>query len=322
MLGLKGISAEIIAHSISDHGREIITYQLHYPRIIHSEFMTHRMLSKNASSSRAIPVDRMLEYISKQTAEPIEWGKAKAGMQSDGSHDGEITFEADDGEILTGFSPEEAWEYACATAIEISRGFHNAGYHKQVANRLTEAFQFINVVVTGTDWDNFFYLRHHKDADPTIAELARIMYNAKEESGAETLFAGEYHTPYVDHVRETQTGNLLYRTNGEAVSVEEAIKISISCCAQVSYRLNDNTLQKALTLYDKLITMKPAHASPTEHVATPFSEDDYLNRYSLVVQAKELGLDIPQIMYSANFNGWTQFRKSIPNENFTEKFVK
>jgi len=319
--GLKGITASIIAHSISPDGQEILTYQLHYPRIIHSEFMTHRMLSKNASSSRAIPVNKIMEYISSNTAEPVEWGKNQAGMQADGTHDGLISFEADDGEILTDFTPEEAWEYACNSALAISKGFADAGYHKQIANRLTEPFQFINVVTTGTDWNNFFYLRHHSDADPTIAELARIMYECYKESTPELLLSGEYHTPYVEHERGNG-GIIHYVSNGDRLKLEDAIKVSISCCAQVSYRNNDNSLEKALTLYDRLVTMKPAHASPTEHVATPFNDVELNIRKGLLEVSKDAKLDLPQIMYSGNFCGFTQFRKTIKDENFLGKFVK
>lgn len=318
--GLKGITASIVAHSISPDGQEILTYQLHYPRIIHSEFMTHRMLSKNASSSRAIPVDKILSYISMNTAEPVEWGKNQAGMQADGVHDAPLTVETDDGSFVE-MTIEEAWEYACGTALAISKSISDAGYHKQIANRLTEPFQFINVVTTGTDWNNFFYLRHHSDADPTIAELARVMYECYKESTPELLISGEYHTPYVEHNRKAD--NILqYISNDQVLTIEEAIKVSISCCAQVSYRKNDNSLEKALTLYDRLVTMKPAHASPTEHVATPFNAIELNIRKGLLDVAKDAKLDLPQIMYSGNFAGFTQFRKTIDGENFLGKFVK
>ncbi len=324
MKGLKGITAEVVAYSINQFGEELLTYQLHYPRIIHSEFMTHRMLSKNASSSRAIPVDKQLAYISKNTAMPVQWGKNQAGMQADGEHTGLITFDDDFGIPIKPMTPEDAWEYLCLTAIDVSKGFSDAGYHKQVANRLTEPFQFINVVVSGTDWNNFFYLRHHEDADPTIAELARIMYEAKQEATPKELLHGEYHTPYVQSIRVG--GDLKYFTedngNSTEISVEEAIKVSISCCAQVSYRNQDTSLEKALTLYDRLITMKPAHASPTEHVATPFSDIEYQNRTATLFYADAHDLDLPQVMYSGNFKGWSQFRKTIDGENFTEEFVK
>ena len=316
--GKCGIHATVIAHSVNPYGKELVTYQLLYPRFIHSEFMTHRMISKNASSSRAIPVETQIKHIQENIAMPVSWGKNQAGMQAGDENDEMVGLYDNDGYYYE-LPKEYAWENACTESIRIAEGFVEAGYHKQVVNRLLEPYTYINTVASGTDWDNFFYLRYHKDADPTFQELAKVMYEAYTESVPELLQEGEYHTPYVDHIRSPYSG-LEYSSNDEQIELEDAIKISVSCCAQASYRKNDTSLSKALVIYDKLITSKPAHSSPTEHVATPFGIDEHFNRRNAYENLKAVGIDAPMIMYSGNFNTWTQYRKTIDGECFSSKF--
>ena len=75
--GKGGISAKIIADSVSPAGKRVTTYELNYPRFVHAEFMTHRLFSRNAASSRAIPVPKMIDNIKANTAMPIpSWGSS------------------------------------------------------------------------------------------------------------------------------------------------------------------------------------------------------------------------------------------------------
>jgi len=333
--GKGGIYAQVIADSINVWGQRITTFQLHYHRYIHAEFMTHRMFSRNASSSRAIPVKSMIEYIQELPATPIHWGLNQAGMQADGENNelvnvGNVHFAPDGTPNPYSDTKEEAWLDAMHSATFYQQAFFEAGYHKQIVNRLSETFQFMNTIVTATDYDNFFFLRCHPDAQPEIQELAHCMYNARQDSEPELLHNGEYHTPYVAHFRD-EDNTLSYRSVHSFIPVEDALKISVSCCAQVSYRKNDTSLEKALSIYDRLVGMKPLHASPFEHIATPFSEGEHIGRsaaaYSLFVElsnyytGKQAGSMSDQVMYSANFKGWTQLRKGLKGENYIEKFT-
>lgn len=139
------ISAIVIADTISPAGKRITTLQLRYPRMVHSEFMTHRVFSRNASSSRAIPVERLIEDVLRDTAMPIHWGKNQPGMQARKKHDAPVLLDG------TFVSNENAWLAARDQAIEAARAFTKAGYHKQIVNRLLEPFAHINVVVTATE---------------------------------------------------------------------------------------------------------------------------------------------------------------------------
>ena len=81
-----------------------------------------------------------------------------------------------------------------------SNGFAEAGYHKQIANRITEPYQFIKVVLTTTEHENWFKLRLANDADPTVKALGEAMLKAYTEAESEVLTDKVWHTPYVDHI--------------------------------------------------------------------------------------------------------------------------
>jgi|SRR5690554_1422018 len=305
--GKGGISATIVADSVSPSGKRITTFELDYPRFCHSEFMTHRLFSRNAASSRAIPVPKMIEHIKNNTAMPIHWGAHQKGMQADNECNNFVA------EYGVEFSREDWWDMARDMAIAYADRFHEAGYHKQIVNRLLEPFQFIKVVCTATEYDNFFWLRNHKDAQPEIKELAACMWEAREKSKPNLIFNGEWHLPYVSLGRDF-VGQSYYflheqQENGQQfekhLSLEDAIKVSASCCAQVSYRLTDNSVEKALKIYQMLVESKPVHASPFEHQAYPMDDETDLDSMGVSGYNKRLGY------FSGNFFGWVQHRQLI-----------
>lgn len=313
--GKGNISATIIAHSKSAvDGKEIITYELEYHRYIHSELMTHRTFSRNAASSRAIPVSKMIDLVRTSPATPIHWGKNQAGMQADK----EI-------ENVNGSGIEKWWKdcaiQACNEAHEMTT---NLGLHKQITNRLLEPFQMIKVVVTATEWDNFFWLRFHKAAQPEIQELARCMLVAKKRSVAEVLQVGEWHTPYVDHWRdEDGLKYILEDEDGQGFfcNIQDALKVSASCCAQVSYRKTDDSLEKADKVWQMLTTDERTHSSPTEHQATPIKAMP--TSFGMDLDAWDIPDGVTHIdvddgnCWSNNFCGWIQHRALITNNNCT-----
>ena len=78
------ISAKVICDSINEQGVRLTTFEIEYPRFILAELNTHRQLSRNSSSSRAIPIKKMLSTVDDNMAVPVYWGNAKSGMQADG----------------------------------------------------------------------------------------------------------------------------------------------------------------------------------------------------------------------------------------------
>lgn len=251
------ITAKIIADTICA-GARITTMQLRYPRFVHAEFMTHRVFSRNASSSRAIPVERLIQDVIVDPAVPIHWGKNEPGMQAREEHDAPVVFRYDS------VCAEDAWLRARDVAIDAARRYAKAGYHKQVVNRLLEPFSHINVVVTATDWENFFELRDHEDAQPEIQVLARAMRIAMADSEPTDE---RIHLPYCSNEDYSQ---LVMEFGFLGVELA-AMKVSAARCARVSYLTHDGKvplLAADLGLYERLAGGVPFHASPLEHQAT------------------------------------------------------
>ncbi|AXN57794.1 putative flavin-dependent thymidylate synthase [Serratia phage vB_SmaM-Kashira] len=316
--GRGNIFVKVIADSKVRENKEqkarVTTFELTYPRIIHAELMTHRVLTKNAMSSRAVPIATMIELVRSQPAMPVEWGSNNPGMRSMNLLGEEETAKAKELWI-------EASEFACQKAEELAA----LNAHKQIANRLLEPFQFMRTIVTGTDWNNFRWLRVDKDADPTFYELAKVMMAAMDQSHPETLKFGQWHTPYVEHCEGGAPGTFGYYVTDEEdqrvmLTKEEALAISASCCAQVSYRRLNSTKDKALDIYGRLLSGNKVHASPFEHQATPLPYHMYekkpLNGVALPPWNWPKGVThVSREMeyFSGNLRGFIQHRQLLEN---------
>lgn len=247
------ISAKIILDSISPFSDiRLTTMELTYPRFIHAEFMTHRMFSRNAASSRAIPTKKMIKMVEKNPAMPIYWGKNKRGMAAGEELNNEEIREA-----------EALWLAGRDAAVLCARELYEVGMHKQIVNRILEPWKHITVICTATDWSNFYNLRRHSDAQPEIHMLADKMYEAQETS---IPLERIWHTPYI---QEDEDG------------LDEVIKpkVSTARCARVSYLTHDGnrSIEKDLQLFERLLSGSGhGHWSPFEHVAKADVEDPYL----------------------------------------------
>lgn len=300
-------SAKIIEHSIAENGKPLITYQLSYPRFIHAEAKTHRVLrsgddiievleevslmddpnlSRNASSSRAIPVKKMIERTLADPAFFVHIGKNQAGMQAK---------EEVSDEIKEKFEAE--WiELAHIVASHSERWATQYGIHKQVANRALEPWQHISVVVTATEWENFFELRNHTDAQPEIRDLAEKMLAALEQSTPvlrtrDRLHESGWHLPYVSGAERE-----IYQDQPEYLA-----QLSSARCARTSYLNHDGSFPdgaKDVQLFKDLVGGVPLHASPTEHQGYP------------------LPLATQQ---SKNFFGWRQHRELVEHSIYGPK---
>ncbi len=265
------IETRIIADSLNPVGNRLTTYVLTYPRFIHSEVMTHRMFSRNASSSRAIPVKTMIDKVLANPASPISWGKNEKGMQSSK----ELCKEDRAKAILV-------WNEAMLDAVKHAKRMMDLGVHKQIVNRIIEPYSHITTILTGTEFNNFFNLRAHEDAQPEFEELAFQMVDAYLTSQPKWLCAGEWHLPFCDQYTD-------------AHSIETLKKISTARCARVSYLNFEGNIDyaKDVVLHDDL--MSSGHWSPFEHPAEALDNSD---RYG-------------------NFTGYKQYRKFFSNENRT-----
>lgn len=260
----KQISATVIKHSISRADAPIATLSLVYPRFIHSEFMTHRVFSRNAMSSRAVPVAKMIEQVRNDPATPIHWGANRPGMQANGEVSEEHKFLAQD-----------HWRRAAWFAADTAESMAELGLHKQVVNRILEPFQWMHTIVTSTEWDNFFMLRCHEAAEPNMRALAEAMRTALMNSKP---VVRDTHLPYFD---ETEFMDVQ--------SIERAAMVSAARCARVSYLNHDGSnpvIEKDLMLANSL--KEANHASPFEHIAFAAGADVRSRNFTGWTQFREV----------------------------------
>lgn len=286
---------KIVADSISRDGKRITTFQLRYWRGIHSEFMTHHAIAKNAGSSRARPSLAIIEQVRSDPWSPLHWGKNMPGMQAAE----ELT-----GDELAGV--QRMWAESAMDAARNATIMMNYGAHKQIVNRILEPYTFIDVVATATEWNNFFALRVHPAADPTIFDLASQMKEAFLKNTPKILSQRQWHTPFIELDDWQAAEDYLNQhgtINGLADIQDLIIKISVARCARTSYKAFDGNVASVaddLRLYKQLIESTPMHASPAEHQAQP----DFLIGDNLWANRK----------LHANFVGWKQYRKTLANE--------
>ena len=258
---MRNIESEIIADSVNAKtGKRITTFKLRYPRFIHSELMTHRMFSRNAASSRAIPVEKMIASVDVEAAHPEWWGAAQKGMQANT-------------EIANKNLAYKKWGKAAGVAIGSARGLLDVGLHKQIANRVLEPFSHITVLVTATDYENFFKLRAHKDAQPEFQVLAYRMLDQYLNGTPQEKNLGEWHIPY----------------DSPKLKLNQRLYTATARAARISYDNLDgsnSTLQGDKALHDRLAAS--GHWSPFEHCAEACIEGDSNNFRGGWIQYREL----------------------------------
>jgi thymidylate synthase ThyX len=240
--------ADVLLDSVSPAGCRLTTFVLTYPRFVHAELLTHRVFSRNSSSSRAIPVKKLVEQVVTEPVVPVWWGRNERGMQAR--------------EELGPAEQEEArrlWLEARDQAVATAGRFLELGGHKQIVNRMLEPWMWITVVLSGTAYENFFALRCHPDAQPELRTLAEMMRDAYEQSTPQPVPAGGWHLPFI-------------RDDDRGLSPEVQRKIAVARCARVSYltHFGQRDIEKDVDLYERLLADR--HMSPFEHVATACAE--------------------------------------------------
>jgi len=260
-----GYNARVLLDSVSPGGVRLTTLEVTFPRFVLAEFNTHRQFSRNSSSSRAVPTNKLIERVENDPVVPLEWGRNKAGMSAS--------------ETLSAQEAEEAqreWLRARDDALAHARRLLELKVHKQELNRILEPFLWHTVIVTATDWDNFFELRCAPNAQPEIRQAAILMREAIAKSKPRAVGYREWHTP-------------LLQADEVELDVEARKRVSAARCARVSYLTHEGRreIAKDLELYERLKLDR--HLSPFEHVATPAADG----------------------AAHANFRGWVQMRAEI-----------
>jgi thymidylate synthase ThyX len=266
------VEARTVADSLNPVGDRLTTFVLTYPRFIHAELMTHRVFSRNSASSRAIPVKKMIEMVKTNPVIPEYWGKNQKGMQAK--------------EELTGWKKKAAeflWLRGRDVAVMIVKGLLKLDLHKQIANRLLEPWMHITVLVSSTEFDNWFKLRDHQDAQPEMQTLAKAMRVAQRDSIPKRLAAGEWHLPFADQFLD------------DVKDIGDLLRISTARAARLSYLTFEGNIdyEKDYALHDQLL--ESGHWSPFEHSAKAMDSHEW----------------------SGNFRGFFQYRKQFLKESGT-----
>ena len=283
------IAAKVIAHSRGPNTAEISTLQVRMPRFILAQFNTHRAISKNARSSRAVPVEKLILEAETNPVIPLSWGRNRRGMQA--------TEELNRTEA---WRSEAAWLDARDHAVACAHQLLAIGAHKQIVNRLLEPFLWVDVVATATDWSNFFALRCDRHAQPEMQAVAVAMARALRDSEPSHLGPGMWHLPYVT----ADELDLLHELQEEAYNAQKlecvgrwfeeenrCLKLSVGRCARVSYlpfQGGEANPEADIKLHDRLEAN--GHWSPFEHQARS-------NAY--------------HVGHSGNFLNWTQYRQTL-----------
>lgn len=280
--------ANIVCDSVSPDGVRLTTFHLRYWRAIHSELMTHRVFSRNARSSRAVPSRVLL-------TEPIfvpEFGINQPGMQSEIKAVGWLQNKW-----------SEEWQQLADICREHVDRWQSEGMHKQHANRPLEWFGWIDVLVSSTYWENFFDLRVSEYAQPEFDELARMMQHEMSLSTPRALNYDQWHLPYITEKEADGRWGL-----------NTLQMMSVARCARLSYKPFDGKgdVNAEIERYNKLVVSRPVHASPAEHQAMP----DF-------VEARDSHSEEPIWRHPelhGNFTGWIQYRKTLEYEASMERF--
>ena len=341
------IKAEIVAHSLSPQGNELISVLCTFPRIILAEVNTHRMLSKNTSSSRAIPFKKMVESVQNNPFIPIAWQKEHKGMQG-------TEYITDDRKYE---NSRYDWLKARSLAVQQAKLLNESeGVTKQLCNRLLEPFMWTTMLITGSreGWDNFFNLRcpqykihqgtykskkealkyglsngelknwsdldwlqnNEGQAEIHIMDLAEKIYDAVNESTPKQLSPNGWHIPFSNKI--PFIGNLTESINEDNTywkdyDEQNKVKISTAMAARTSYTIvgdeKEIDYSKMIELHDRLLSQDPPHSSPLEHCARAMSEVEYTASKSTGYTRK--GED--QYGWCNNLKGFIPYRYMIDN---------
>lgn len=311
-----GFEAKIHADSTAPSGVRLTTFEITFPRPFLAEFNTHRVFSRNSASSRAIPVEKMIERVMVDPYIPTSWGKNQKGMQAN-----------EDVSAAEAHHARTYWLRARDEAINRAQQLLNIGIHKQLTNRLLEPFLWHTAIVTATEWSNFFHLRNNAMAQPEIQIIARMMQQLYESNEPKKLDYGQWHLPLVEReemdawVRDgLPTDNPDIQPELMARLMQKYnywVAVSVGRCARVSYLTHDGKRDPAadIELHDDLL--KNGHMSPFEHVARPADPNSEAD--IKLARFEHAHTDIPNAVnfkgYYGNLHGWVQYRKMIPHEH-------
>jgi len=232
-----GTWAEVLADSIAPGCPRLTSLKVRFPHIILPQVLTHRVFSRNTSSSRAIPVARLIADVERDPFIPREWRySADRGMQP--------------GEVMSAEDAEESladWTDALRFNRGRARKMAKRGNSKEHVNRILEPYAHVSMIITATEWENFLKLRLDSHSQIEIRDLAEAIRDAMAASTPRQLGIGNWHLPY-----------------GDSGYPDE----SAACCARISYDSHDGGRASAAANQRLAKMLKgEGHWSPFENQA-------------------------------------------------------
>lgn len=288
------IFAKVITDSVSQYGDRLATLHLRYPRLMHADFMTHRVFSRNASSNRAMPTVTVINNIDTDLVLPLKYYKNQKGMFGSDFLDEFSILKCE--ELI-----KKLWIETKNTVLELDK----LTLHKQNKNRYLEPFQHIDVLLTTTEFDNFFNLRTALDAQPEIIQLALQIKESLQKSSPILLQENEWHLPFITEMEKLK------------FNIEILKKLSSSRCSRISYLKHDKTnpsVEEDIEQYNSLYLNK--HMSPFEHPARPMSsQEEELSTflYRKIKSNPEISKTFNNPYFFANHRGWVPLRRELEN---------
>lgn len=333
------ITSKIVTHSIRESSRdELITFQVVFPRIILPEVLTHRAFSRNTSSHRAVPFNKVLEIVKDNPFIPIAFQKNHKGMQGFEY----FTNEEDIEKCKLG------WLQARNKAVETSKTLYDGEVTKQLCNRLLEPYMWCTMLITTSKegLDNFFKLRcpnyngckswkelcdldsnynmetpilerlklSKSTAEIHIQTLAEVMYDGYNESKPKVLKGNDWHIPFESQIEKDYPG----------IDLFDKIKVATSLTARVSYTVIPGTKELSIDKHKELyqLLIDESHQSPQEHCAVCMDKQEYNCfikgmrkpiRETINSTNTEYVYNINTFGYCNNFRGFIPLRYIIDN---------
>jgi thymidylate synthase ThyX len=295
---------DILSDVVSPEGQRLLTIETSYPRFLHSEMLRHRMFSHSVASSRAIPTERLIDQVRNNPFIPETFNKRVKGMGV-----------GDPLEELAAEAALKAWRVAAQEAADAAEFLMGIGLDKSRANRFLEPFLFVTDIITATEWDNFFALRDHPAAQLEFQKLARMIREAIEDSCPYVVNYGQWSLPLTNHDFPFDDGEPDW---------EHWKMVSASRCARVSFDNHTASEPRERTIERAERLIASGHLSPFEHVARPFTQDEWRQaRWLEIAYRTECEKHYRKVdeSYAASFyfrgnlRGWVQMRKEFPNEH-------
>jgi thymidylate synthase ThyX len=273
--------AVILADSLNaETGDRWVTFEIsNFPKVLLQELNTHRMLSRNAASSRAMPIAKVIERVKQNPYIPT-FRENQRGMVGKVIHDQERWHKA-----------EQIYRRALESAIHYAEQMAEINIHKEAVNRLLEPFMTVPVIISGTEWQNFFRLRTSPDATPDFQATALLLQELYHSNIPKTLQAGELHCIYAEHIPDD-------------LPIGDRLKVMSARAARISYRnhgTNHIDIQKDLELAENLI--RDGHLSPLEHIGWALSKEQALR------------------LNTRNYQGFLSFRAYWETQHLLPKLI-